>query len=308
MCSSLSIRRGRTKEYDVDEEDLGQFLGPHGGGEEDVSGQDLVERGQKHQDEQRPVEAVNPFFHVRFLRRQPRPANTPGRGCVSGCSWAEDYLMSRTLLEQAGLEHFLVQLVHGRRHRLGKSRLVHLDQGHAAFLLEFGGIILVGGHGHLVGVLGGVFPGLDDEILMVLLQRVEPLHGDLVLAGRIDVLGPHHVLLGLVELEGPDRLRRVLLGVHDAGLQGHVDFLEGDRGGQGAQRLPDFHPGHDLRQAELETLDVGRGLDGPVGGQEAGAAIDDAHGLDALLLQRHVVDVRPERAVPELPEVVNSPS
>ena len=75
--------------------------------------------------------------------------------------------------------------------------------------------------------------------------------------------------------------------------------------GSGPQRFPDLHPGHDLRQAELEALDLGRGLDGPVGGQQAGAAIDDAHGLDALLLQRHVVDVLPERAVPELPEMVN---
>ena len=74
-------QRGRAKEYDGNEEDLGQLLGPHGGDEKDISGQDLVKRGHKHHAEQRPVEAVNPFFHARFLRRQPRPANTPGPGC-----------------------------------------------------------------------------------------------------------------------------------------------------------------------------------------------------------------------------------
>jgi hypothetical protein len=63
----------RPQEHDVDEEELGQLLGPHGGGEKHISSQNLVKRGQKHQGEQRSVEAVKPLLHARFPQKQPRP-------------------------------------------------------------------------------------------------------------------------------------------------------------------------------------------------------------------------------------------
>jgi hypothetical protein len=93
------------------------------------------------------------------------------------------------------------------------------------------------------------------------------------------------------DLGAGDVGQRVLLAVDDLLLQGDVEFGEGDLGGGGAEGLEDVDGGRIRRGAELEALEVVRGLDRALAvGDVADAVVppadrDEADGVELGLEQ-----------------------
>ena len=193
-------------------------------------GREPIKLGQKRQPSSAPMRRLSPLFHIRSSPTTTPPGEETGARFHAGMLDAEIHLMSRTFCEQARFKHFLVQLVHGRLHRLGEGAPCPPRPWSCSPSFWSVAVILVGGHGDLVGVLGGVvFPGFEDESWLGL-STVLTTSWRSGTCRPNSVLGPHHVLLSLKNLR--DQITRRFSCESTTGfLQGHVDFLEGDRGG-----------------------------------------------------------------------------
>ena len=145
----------------------------------------------------------------------------------------------------------------------------------------------------------------DHDLLHVLRQ---PLHGATVGQDPVavpDVLGQAAVLLHLVQLGGGDDRQRVLLALHQLGLQGRVELVEVDRGGTRPKRLKQRRQDGRGGDADLESLEVVRRLDRLGRGGDVAEAVgparrggEQAHALDLRF------DVLAEAAVQSLIDLV----
>jgi hypothetical protein len=117
------------------------------------------------------------------------------------------------------------------------------------------------------------------------------------------VVGHRAVFLDLIELRRRDQRQRILLALHDLGLQRRIDLAEIDRSGRGVERLEHRGPQRRHRHADLEALEIIRAGDrlGRRGGLAEAVVPDLVHDLEAGLLD-FAAHIAAEIAVHGLPD------
>jgi len=178
--------------------------------------------------------------------------------------------------------------------------LVHLDELHAVVLLH--------GRAQRVGLLRllaaspcrGALDGVLDDLPVGRRQAlVKLLVHDPVEVGR-EVLGHHHKFLDFVQLGFENLQDRVLLAVHDAGLEGGEHLGPGYGGRQGADLLPDLDPRLDLGHAQFQAFQLRGSRDGLAGREQPGATPRKADDTHVTVLDHFLVELLAKLAMVRL--------
>ena len=185
----------------------------------------------------------------------------------------------------------LVQILNGgQSQNVSIERVVILDEGHvvlAAVLAQ--GLFVVGVD---LGQLGAqIGHGLADSLLQgVLIGGIQAGPGILVHnhhVGVQNVVGAGQVLLNLLEVGAHAGVGGVLLSGDVAGLEGEEDLIPSHGGGLSFEGLPESHVVLVLHGADQQAVEVIDGVQrGVGGGQTVGSALEDAHELQAGVVER----------------------
>ena len=157
----------------------------------------------------------------------------------------------------------------------------------------------------VAGDAGGL-NGFHDPALLGVGQLVPGVEVDGRPHGVNEVVGQGDGFLHFVELGGLDGGQGIVLAVNGAGLESEIQIVEANGGRVRAHGLAEEHPRVGVRHAEVDALEILRGLDLLVlrEGDLAGAEIERAEREDALLFGDLLEHILADVAVEDLGHVV----